>query len=141
MIEILGVNEGKEFEAAAHLRKQILSVWPDLAQSANDRVRIFVGLKMYGYRIEDLDLVVIRHFSRPRTFDVEYKFYPRDGDPFISRRATVKNFILVIDAKSHDATGVRFDDKIASMRYKRGGAHRMGTRPCRCRRSRSWNWN
>jgi hypothetical protein len=33
MIEILGVNEGKEFEAAAHLRKQMLAVWPDIAQS------------------------------------------------------------------------------------------------------------
>jgi hypothetical protein len=121
MIEILGVKEGKEFEAAVHLRKQILAVWPDLAQSADDHVKIFVGLKLYGYRIEDIDLVVIGHFATPRPFDVEYKFYPRDGEPFIPRRAAVKNFILVIEAKSHDATGVKFDDKIASVRYGRGG--------------------
>jgi GTPase SAR1 family protein len=121
MIEILGVQEGKEFEAATHLRKQILAVWPDLAQTPDDHVRIFVGLKLYGYRIEDLDLVVIGHFTKPRPFDVEYKFYPREGEPFIPRRAAVKNFILVIEAKSHDATGVKFDDKIASVRYGRGG--------------------
>lgn len=121
MIDIFGVKEGKEFEAAAHLRKQILAVWPDLAQSADDHVKIFVGLKLYGYRIEDIDLVVIGHFAKPRPFDVEYKFYPRDGEPFIPRRAAVKNFILVIEAKSHDAIGVKFDDKIASVRYRRGG--------------------
>src|SRR5262249_8418912 len=120
MIDILGVNEGKEFEAAAHLRKQIFAVWPDLAQSAEDHVKIFVGLKLYGYRIEDIDLVVVGHFLKPRAFDVEYKFYPRDAEPFIPRRAAVKNFILVIETKSHDATGVKFDDKIASVRYGRG---------------------
>lgn len=121
MIEILGVNEGKEYEAAIHLRKQILAVWPDISQSHDDHIKIFVGLKLYGHRIEDIDLVVIGHFAKPRPFDVEFKFYPRDGDPFIPRRAAVKNFILVIEAKSHDATGVRFDDKIASVRYGRGG--------------------
>ena len=121
MIEILGVKEGKEFEAAAHLRKLLLAVWPDLAQSADDHVKIFVGLKLYGYRVEDIDLVVIGHFAKPRVFDVEYKFHPREGEPFIPRRAAVKNFILVIEAKSHDATGVKFDDKIASVRYWRGG--------------------
>jgi GTPase SAR1 family protein len=121
MIEILGVTEGKEFEGATHLRKQILAVWPDLAQSRADHVKIFVGLKLYGYRIEDIDLVVIGHFLTPRSFDTEFKFYPKDGDPFIPRRAAVKNLILVIEAKSHDATGVRFDDKIASVRYARSG--------------------
>jgi len=87
MIEIVGVKEGKEFEAAAHLRKQLIAVWPDLAQSADDCVKIFVGLKLYGYRIEDIDLVVIGRFAKSRPFDVEYKFFPREGDPFIPRRA------------------------------------------------------
>jgi len=120
MIEVFGVKEGKEYEAAAHLRKQMLAVWPDLAQSADDHVKIFVGLKLYGYRIEDIDIVIIGHFAKPHPFDVEYKFHPREGEPFIPRHAAVKNFILVIEAKSHDATGVKFDDKIASVRYGRG---------------------
>ena len=121
MIEILGVQQGKEFEAATHLRKQILAVWPDIGQSADDHVRIFVGLKLYSYRIEDIDLLVVGHFARPRPFDVEFKFHPRDGAPFIPLRAAVKSFLLVIEAKSHDASGVRFDDKIASVRYRRSG--------------------
>lgn len=121
MIEILGVTEGKEYEAAVHLRKQILAVWPDLSQSREDCVKIFVGLKLYGRRIEDIDLVVIGHFAKPRTFAVEFRFYPREGEPFVPRRASVKNFLLVIETKSHDATGVRFDDKIARVRYGRSG--------------------
>lgn len=121
MIEIVGAGEGKEFEAATHLRRQILAVWPDLSQHPDDHIKIFVGLKLYGQAIEDIDLFVVGHFSEPRFFAVEYKFYPREGDPFIPRQAAVRNFALVIETKSHDATGVRFDDKVASVRYGRGG--------------------
>jgi len=120
MIEIIGVNEGSEFEAAVHLRKQILAIWPDLGQSQYDKIKIFVGLKLYGRRIEDIDLVVIGHMDTPRAFDTEFKFYSREGDSYLPRSAMVKNFLLVIETKSHDATGVRFDDKIASVRYGRG---------------------
>ena len=60
-------------------------------KSRVDHVKIFVGLKLYGHRIEDIDLVVIGHFAKPRSFDVEYKFYPMEGDPFIPRRAAVLN--------------------------------------------------
>jgi len=121
MIEIIGVNEGKEFEAAVHLRKQILAVWPDIGQSRHDKIKIFVGLKLYGRRIEDIDLVVIGHLDTPRPFDAEFKFYSRDGDLYVPRNAMVKNFLLVIETKSHDATGVKFDDNIASVRYRRSG--------------------
>ena len=130
MIQILGVTDSKEFEAATHLRKQILAVWPDLAQSSDNHVKIFVDLKLYGYRIEDIDLVVIGHFAKRRSVDVEFKFYPRDGDPFIPRSAAVKNFVLVIEAKSHDATGVKFDDMIPSVRYA-ADAIALGSRSVR----------
>ena len=89
MIEILGVLDGKEFEAARHIRSKMLAVWPDLSQSRTDHVKIFVGLKLYGYRVEDIDIVVIGHFARPRSFAVEYRFYPKDGDPFIPKTAAI----------------------------------------------------
>ena len=41
MIELVGVGEGQEYEAALHLRKQILAVWPDLSQHTDDLSRTF----------------------------------------------------------------------------------------------------
>jgi hypothetical protein len=76
VIEILGVLEGQEYEAALHVRRLLLKLWPDLAQSREDIVKIFVGFKMYGYKVEDLDLIVVGQFASPRAFDVEWKFYP-----------------------------------------------------------------
>lgn len=121
MIEILGVKDGQEHEAALHLRRILLNCWPDLAQNKLDIVKIFVGLKLYGYKVEDLDLVVIGSFATPRSFDVEFPFYPRDDDPFVPRNATIKNFALVIEVKSHNATGIRFENCVASVRYTRNG--------------------
>ncbi len=121
MIQIIGLQEGQEYEAAVHIRRLMLNLWPDLVQSRQDVVKIFVGFKMYGYKVEDLDLIVIGSFATARSFDIEFQFYPRDSDPFVPKAAEVKNFALVIEAKSHDATGVRFDNKIASVRYNRGG--------------------
>jgi hypothetical protein len=121
VIEIVGVQDGQEYEAALHVKRLLLNAWPDLAQGRRDIVKIFAGFKMYGHSVEDLDLVVIGCFDQPRDFAVEYKFYPREGDPFVPRQAFVRNFALVIEVKSHDATGVHFDDKVASVRYVRNG--------------------
>ncbi len=121
MIEILGVMEGQEYEAAAHVRRLLNELWPDLAQSRRDVVKIFVGFKMYGYKVEDIDLIVVGQFAEARAFDVEWKFYPRDVEPFVPKTVSVRNFALVIEVKSHDASGVRFDGKVASVRYARNG--------------------
>ncbi|MEX0730251.1 MAG: hypothetical protein WED00_15295 [Aquisalimonadaceae bacterium] len=120
MIEIAGANEGQEYEAALHIRKQFLTVWPDLSQHPDDHVKIFVSLKLYGQRYQDIDLFVVGHFAEPRAFDVEYRFYPSSGEPFVPRAASVRNFALAIEVKSHDATGVKFEDKVASVKYPRG---------------------
>lgn len=120
MIEIVGANEGQEYEAAVHLRKLILAVWPDLSQHPDDHIKLFVSLKLYGQKYEDIDVFVVGHFSEPREFDVEMKFYPRDREPVLPRRAYVRNFALAVEVKSHDASGVRFNDKLVSVKYPRG---------------------
>lgn len=120
MIELLGANEGQEYEAALQLRKQLLAVWPDLSQHPDDHVKIFVSLKLYGQQYEDIDIFVVGQFAEPRSFDIEYRFHPRNGEPFIPRAATIRSFALAIEVKSHDATGVRFDDKVASVKYPKG---------------------
>lgn len=121
MIEIIGVQEGQEHAAALHLRRLMLNLWPDLSQSREDVVKIFVGFKMYGYKVEDIDLIVIGRFAKAKAFDVEWRFYPRDEEPFVPKQATVRNFALVVEVKSHDASGVRFQNKLASVRYTRNG--------------------
>jgi len=121
MIEIFGVKEGSEYEAALHVRSLLMQLWPDLAQHKEDHVKIVVGLKIYGYKTQDLDLIVIGSFRQPREFAVEYEFYPIDDKKFVPRNAYIRNFALLIEVKSHDATGIRFESNLASVCYKRNG--------------------
>lgn len=121
MIEITGVAEGDEYAAAKRLERRIIDLWPDLARSRTDTVRIFVGLKMHGQKLEDLDLVVVGSFESARDFDPEWKFYAREGEAFTPKAARVRNFALVIEVKSHDATRVRFENTAAFVRYVRNG--------------------
>lgn len=121
MIEISGVAEGDEYAAAKRLQRRLLDLWPELARSRTDTVRIFVGLKLHGQKLEDLDLVVVGSFEEPRPFDVEWKFHARSGEPFVPKSARIRNFALVVEVKSHDATGVRFENTAAFVRYSRNG--------------------
>lgn len=121
MIEIVGAQEGSEFDAAMHLRRMMLNLWPDLARHRQDRVKIFVGMHVYGHKTEEIDLFVVASFSSPRSFAVEYQFYPRDAEPFVPKSASVRNLALVIEVKTHDARGVRFTGTSASVRYSKGG--------------------
>jgi hypothetical protein len=134
MIEISGVREGDEFEAAKELERRLLRLWPDLARSKTDVVRMFVGLKMHGQQVEDLDLVVVGSFADPRPFAVEWQFYSKDGEAFTPRSARVRNFALIIEVKSHDATGVRFENTVAFVRYMRNG---RGSEECVTEKNRT----
>lgn len=121
MIDIIGVKEGSEYEAALHLRGQLIKLWPDLINHKNDHIRIIVGLKIFGYKTQDLDLIVLGSFSSPRQFSVEFEFQGADGSKYIPREAFVRNFALLIEVKSHDASGVQFNGAFASVKYTRNG--------------------
>ncbi len=119
MIEIVGLTSGSEFEAANHIKNKILQLWPDMGQSKEDVIKIFCGAKLYSYKVQDIDLLIVGSFSKHRHFDAEYKFFPRGNESFIPKNAYIKNFILVIEVKSHDPSGVRFQDKVGFVRYRK----------------------
>lgn len=121
MIDIIGVTEGSEYEAALHFKSQLVKLWPDLINHKKDHVKIIVGLKIFGYKTQDVDLIVLGTFSDPRQFSVEFEFQAADGLKYIPREAFVRNFALLIEVKSHDASGVQFNGAFASVKYTRNG--------------------
>ena len=113
MIEIYGAQEGQEYEAACHLKNLILDFWPDLATRPKDQILIYAGLKCYGETIQDIDLFVIGKFHTPR----EFKILPEFKGNHANATAKIDSFAWVIEEKSHDASGVRFNGKHAEVRY------------------------
>lgn len=122
MIEILGIQEGREYEAAVLLKKRILELWPDLAYTKNDVIKLYVALKLYGHKVEDIDILIVGAFREPRRFNVELEFSTINAGQVFPRNAYLQNFAAVIEVKSHDPSGVKFEDKIAFVKYIRNGS-------------------
>ena len=121
MIEILGNDRGSEYETAKKLKQLFLNKWFDLNNSQTDFIKIYVGLKLYGSDLEDIDIVIIGYFEEPREIDVEMNFYPRDHAPTLPRKVFINNFIWVIEDKEHDGENIRFVDKIVQVKYSKPG--------------------
>ena len=85
MIELVGPEVGDEREAAEWLCDGLLRQWPDLAESADDRVRIHAAAKLFGKRVQDLDVLLLAHFEEPRPFHPLVPFRPRDAEPAVPR--------------------------------------------------------
>ena len=76
---------------------------------------------MYGYEREDIDIIVIGYFNKPRLIDVEIKFHPYQSDPVYPKQAYVSNFVWVIEDKGHDSRNIEFIDKIVKVKYVKNG--------------------
>ena len=79
MIELIGPEHGDERRAAEWLRDGLLQLWPDLADSKADRVRIHAAAKLFGYRVQDLDVLLLAHFGERRSFQPTTAFRPREA--------------------------------------------------------------
>ena len=116
MIKIFGENEGnegQEYEAACRLRDNILELWPDMESRPKDRIVIAVGLQCYGQKYQDIDLFVVGDLYTSRKFNI-LKDFQSDKS---GKSALIKSFAWVIEVKSHDASGVRFNEQNVEVRY------------------------
>ena len=122
MFNFFGRKEGSEYQAAESIRDNIFNLWPDLANSKTDHVNFYVSSKFYGAAIEDIDLLVLANFENPRQFDPGKAFQVfNSNERVVPQTAFVKNLALVIEVKSHDPSGVRFEGQSAFVRYTRNG--------------------
>jgi hypothetical protein len=62
MVELHQISPDNEMRVAEHLKAMIVSAWPDVADSARDRVDVLAGVRTGC----DVDLLVILRLDRPR---------------------------------------------------------------------------
>lgn len=68
MIEIVGTEGSSEYRAALMVRDALESAWPGVTTSPveEDDIKIAVSVKISGYKIQDIDIVLVGRLSRPR---------------------------------------------------------------------------
>lgn len=109
MIEILGSDVGSERLAAEELKALFELAWPDIVSSRLLNVDIFAGAKLYGQRIQDIDLLVL----------VDFEDAPK-AVSFRGDRITLGSACIAIETKDHDPRGVRFEWNKVYVHYDDG---------------------
>lgn len=124
MIEVTGIPGTPEHAAAVYLGEQLARLWPGLAQSpaSHEKVCIVANAKFSGYGVEDIDIVLGASF-RPgeRYFRSRGAELPLDSDRTDNRPINVRNLLVAIEVKDHDASAVRYAGDSVMVLYTRRG--------------------
>lgn len=125
MIEIIGEEGTAEYDAAIALANSFDAMWPGLKNSpvSQEHIKIAANVKISGYRISDVDVVVSGVFNRERRFIPKKIINDKTGKPLVKRDPiTVQNFVIVIEVKDHTEDGIQVIGDKVSVKYSRGGA-------------------
>jgi len=124
LIEVIGHPGSSEYEAAVSIQQALLELWPNIDSTPPniDHVKIGAGIKITGYPIADIDIVVCGVLSSGRTFIPSQILKDRRGKKHIKEAVTVKNFIAVIEVKDHDRRGIQIVGDSIKVFYSRGAS-------------------
>jgi hypothetical protein len=123
VIEIIGDKDSSEYSAAISIAKALEELWPAITESdpSEEHVKIAVGVKLSGYKISDIDLVICAVFGRrKRRFIASKDLTTIDGMRVKGKPILVHNFVLAVEVKDHDADKVKVSGDNVSVFYSRG---------------------
>jgi hypothetical protein len=122
MIELVGSPGTPEHDAAVQLSDVLEATWPGLRESPaeEDHVKIAAGVKLSGYRVSDIDVVIAARFSGKRYIVPKAVFLDADGKKVAGAKVRVRSFVAGIEVKDHDANRLRIDAGSVTVEYKDG---------------------
>lgn len=122
MIEVVGSFGTPENDAAMQLAAMLESAWPGLRESPaeQDHVKIVSGVKLSGYRVSDIDIVVAARFSGKRYIVPKSVFLDIDGKKVVGAKVRVRSFVAAIEVKDQEASRIRIDASSVTVEYKDG---------------------
>ncbi len=120
MIEIYGPEGTDERRVADNIAEAFRKQWPDIQDSDDDKVLICANSKIFGYDVQDLDVVVIAKFGGGRWITPKRALQDGDGDSIVIKKLYVNSLALVIEVKGHDQRSVHFDGVVAKVKYRSG---------------------
>lgn len=126
MLEVIGEEGTSEYEAALSIAAAFEGMWRGCTQSraSLDEIRIAANVKISGYQVSDIDLVIFGRFGRARKFLPTYAVHDSQGRLVRNRPVSVENFVIAVEVKDHSESGVHLSGDRIDVRYTRAGSHR-----------------
>jgi len=124
VIEIIGDEGTTEYEAAVSIGEAIKQMWRGVETSlpSTDNIRIAANVKISGYKVSDIDVVVFGNLHRPRNFIPVRVLRDDRGAQVAQRPVAVANFVIAVEVKDHDETRVHISGNRIDVKYLRGGS-------------------
>ena len=112
MLRIIKLGAPAENVAAEALKDLILRAWPDVETDPSCDIRIITGVYLTGQKVEDLDIVLLAVFERPREIAL-----------VSNERAVVRSYLLgslcaVIEVKGHRCDSAEIRNGALWVSYK-----------------------
>ena len=120
MLRRYGKPGGDEGEAAVRLEQQIRAAWPWVDDDPNTDLAIIAGMKCYGERREDLDVVLLGRVGPKGAFAPTLDFYDKFDQAQRPWSVWVESLCLVIEVKSHDQHGIKYESGHLFVNYPEG---------------------
>jgi len=123
MIEIVGTEGSSEYRAAIMVRNALEAVWPGVAVSPveEEDIKIAVSVKISGYKVQDIDIVLAGRLSRPRQIRPARVIRGHSGNRLNNRPLLVESFVVALEVKDQDERAVKVNDDQVQVRYSSSG--------------------
>ncbi|MFZ2028848.1 MAG: hypothetical protein WAU68_00950 [Vitreimonas sp.] len=120
MIEISGTEGTREHEAATQIAAAFATLWPGLKESAAEEelVRIAAGVKISGYRVNDIDILIAARVRYGRAFLPKRPIRDHTGAR-VNAGVKVETFVTAVELKDHDPGSTRLTGQSVEVRYDR----------------------
>lgn len=123
MIKLLGFENSSEYGAAQKIINSLISLWPDLDDSADDNILVMAGCKIFGYEVQDIDIVIVVEFQSHRFFQPLRPLNCQQDGVVVRKDVFVKNLVIVVEVKSHSQNSVYFEGISSTVVYKNEKKH------------------
>lgn len=122
MIEVIGTNGTSEYLAACEIKAAFERTWPGISSSPieEDNIRVCAGLKLSGYRISDIDVVIVGRLGPRRFVAPKRTFKDQNGNTITSGRIRISTIVATIEVKDQDPQGVQLSAGGVMVRYRDG---------------------
>lgn len=120
MINVVGLEDGPESEAARTLAETIVNAWSDAKTDSAFAIHIISSVQCHGESPRDIDIVLLAKFP------TKSRFY---ANSYVQRKCEDSGMVLVtslcavIEVKDHDPSLVRFTGPNVEVAYRRGHEH------------------
>ena len=120
MITLIGQEDTREYPVALRIKEAFERQWKGISNSPieQDDIKIFASAKICGYKVSDIDVIVCGKLRQGRRFNSKKVIKDQNRNAITGQAITVENFLIAIEVKDHDASGVKFEGETVYVKYK-----------------------